>query len=497
MKRAFSLILVLAFLLGMTACGTTADPASVSPNETSAQETTSAQPEETTTEYGTPDLNFNGEKFTILEYVAESESWKMFFYHDILAESDSADPLVEAQFRRNTQVESELNVKLVTLPTGGSNRKAAHDMLYNFIMAGDKTADAAMIFAQNLKDMLAAGDMLVNLHDIDSLRLDASWWDQNEVAEFDLYGKLFCLAGDVSLYRFGSLLGIFFNKDMANELKLPDLYTTARDGKWTFDKMYEYSHTAARDLNGDGVMDKEDSFGLAGRGSNVTYYILASGERFSKRNEKGDVSIALNTQRVAGIIQDMIPFFNDMTTNSVSNKITGYSNAFAEYQMPMFKSNKILFNYQHLLTTIEMRDMDADFGLLPLPKYGDDQAEYYGALNTTFNSMFVVPVTNNRFEITGRVFDALGYYSQQYVTPAYIDQTVRYKTLRDEGAAEMLDVMLANTVYDVAMLYNWGNIQTNIESMGNSNSTDFASTYAGMEASIQAALANTVTALKK
>ena len=87
--------------------------------------------------------------------------------------------------------------------------------------------------------------------------------------------------------------------------------------------------------------------------------------------------------------------------------------------------------------------------------------------------------------MTADVLNAMGYYSQQYVTPAFIDTTVYNKALRDDDSAEMLDIILDNLFLDVSMLYNWGSLYTKISEMGTKANTNFASLYASIESNIQ------------
>ncbi|MBO5217989.1 MAG: hypothetical protein J6C52_01065, partial [Clostridia bacterium] len=98
--------------------------------------------------------------------------------------------------------------------------------------------------------------------------------------------------------------------------------------------------------------------------------------------------------------------------------------------------------------------------------------------------------TNSRLDMTGHVMDALGYYSKQLVTPAFIDTTVRSKSLRDEDSAEMLQIVLDTAVYDLATIYNWGSVRSTVCNIAESGV--FASTIASMEEAVKAEMAATM-----
>ena len=48
---------------------------------------------------------------------------------------------------------------------------------------------------------------------------------------------------------------------------------------------------------------------------------------------------------------------------------------------------------------------------------------------------------------------AMGYASYRYTTPKYFESTLKGYLAQDPQSAEMLDMMRANIVYDVAALY--------------------------------------------
>ena len=107
----------------------------------------------------------------------------------------------------------------------------------------------------------------------------------------------------------------------------------------------------------------------------------------------------------------------------------------------------------------------------------------------------VVPATNARLELTGHVLDAMGYYSQQLVTPAFIETTVLDKTLRDENSEAIIEMIYDTQVYDIALAFNWGSITGVVSNMINNNTTNFSSLYASSESAILAAMDKTMEEL--
>ena len=60
------------------------------------------------------------------------------------------------------------------------------------------------------------------------------------------------------------------------------------------------------------------------------------------------------------------------------------------------------------------------------------------------------------YEKSGIILEELAYYGKQMLTPAYYDQTLIGRSVRDEESIEMLDSIFATRVFDVGQYYNVG-----------------------------------------
>ena len=94
-----------------------------------------------------------------------------------------------------------------------------------------------------------------------------------------------------------------------------------------------------------------------------------------------------------------------------------------------------------------MRDMEYDFGILPFPKYTEEQDEYYSRL--CFYDAAVIPVTVPDLECSSIILEALSCDSYNNVVPAYKEEVLKSKFVRDEDSSQMLDIVLAHRVVDM------------------------------------------------
>ena len=490
MKHSLSAIsLMLVLLMAASACGasgTTADTTAA------AADTTTAAPETEPLDYTDPGVDYGGETFRFLDYKKATYKWQANGYSELYCLEENGEPINDAQYQRNRAVEEQLNIKLEPYTV-----EKPSDELQKFVLAGDDEVKAAYLISNSLVNLLNTENMLQDLSAIPTIDLSASRWNQSALETFTLGGEVKVATGDICLYSQFSPMMVFFNKQVAEEFKITDLYDLARSGKWTWDKCAEYCKMVAGDVNGDAVYDENDRYGMAEQLWIVGSLVTSADIDFTTREKDGSIKMTLNSPRMADFIEFIIPFLNDRQTNCVSQQFEGkYSNVFYDLHIPMFKDNQLLFNLQQLLIGFELRAMDTDYGLLPIPKFGEEQEDYCTPISPSWTTVISIPATNADTERTGVVIDALAFHSQQLVTPAYIDTTIRHKSLRDEDSAEMLEMILANMKYDIAQIYNWGSVYNNVNGLGTNNNANFASAWAGMESSVNAALEKTMEQFK-
>jgi len=496
MKRTTSLILLLSMLTALISCAADAPKSTETTSADTAEITTV---EETTAppEYIAPDIDYEGATFAVAanNWDGTIRTWLLATYCEIYAEEENGDPINDAVFFRNRKVEEELNVKLelFTIP-----KMSATSEIKNAILSGDDVFKFASPNGSSLPTFLSSEGMLTDLKAIETFDMSASWWDQNSVDEFDIFGTAYAVTGDFNFYGKGAPICNFFSKKLVEDLGLDSPYDAVNNGQWTIDKMFEYASAAAKDVNGDGQMVAlDDNWGIMFEGSSAIQFVRAADQRFSERDADGNIEIVINTEKTVSVVEKVVPFLRDKNTNLYATDHTSnYSDVFIQLFLPKFIDNGAMFYCNQVLVALNLRNMEADFGILPMPKYDEAQENYVSSQNTGWLTFVVVPITNGSLDMTGDVLNSLGYHSQQLVTPAFIDQTVMSKAIRDNESAAVLEMMYDSQIYDIAQYYNWGGVTGVITTLLSSNSTNFASQYASAEKSIQSALEATVELLR-
>ncbi|MCL2813367.1 MAG: extracellular solute-binding protein [Oscillospiraceae bacterium] len=442
---------------------------------------------------------YGGYKFTILGYDGKpTGTWQIAAISEIMAEQDTGEPLNDAVYKRNRDVEALYDIEFDIVPVTYPNRGDFAAKFTKAVLAGDDLFDAAFLLGDSLPAALSKKNTAFDLFSIPSLDLSKSWWDQNSVKAMSIGGRLSAVIGDVNLYSAIAPMAIFTNKKLMQDYSVGDLYQMVRDGKWTWDAMYGIAKQATKDLNGDGVIDKNDQVGFVTQYIYLQTAVTSAGEYLTPKNDEDIPVFEPNTERIAGIVDKVVPILKDKNTTVAAEDITaGYNNVFFDFIMPKFRDNEIMFHSNQLLFSFELRSMNADFAILPIPKYDENQKQYGAMVANAWATYTVIPVTCTDTERAGNVLSAMGYYSKQYVMPAYYDVTVTNKLIRDEDSMEMLDIILNNRILDLSYLYNWGEIGSLFGGISNSGKADtFVSQFEKAEAKINNAIQKTLDELE-
>ena len=154
----------------------------------------------------------------------------------------------------------------------------------------------------------------------------------------------------------------------------------------------------------------------------------------------------------------------------------------------MFKGGYSLFIFGGLWLVSDYRDSEVDFGILPAPKYNEEQDTYYSTYSYSNCTAYSVPITATDLEMIGDVMQALAVISKYTLTPAYYDVALEGKFLRDDESKDMIDLVLATRNYDLGSIFNWGNSFDMFHYLYAEKSTDFSSRFSANETVIKTAI---------
>lgn len=433
MKKQLFAMLLAALLLSstFTSCGgsTAETKDSTNVSENAVTDTTPVETDDPTRVPPAFTDNFNGQEYVILNgFYNEGK----YVNTDIYPEETTGDALNDAMYTRCVSTEEKLGC-VITVNDGTLAQIKSN------IAAGDDFAHMTFVDLTNIMSLVVQ-NYCIDLYDMPAIDLSKAWWDQNAEDKLSFAGHLFYTFNDTIFTQMDNARAIYFNKGLAEDLQLGDLYQVVKDGNWTIDEMQRMGTMAVADLNGDGMIKVGDD-----RVGTIMWGVVGIGELLltgceSEIMMQGD---------------DGIPYFYCFTDRftDVYETVLKFVKADDNYKdggVEPFMSGNSLFYGGTLASTAAMREMDTDFGILPSPKYTADQESYW---NVSPNAhALLVPVTVGDQQFAGTVMEELAYYSNVHMLSAYFDTMLKGKSARDEESAEMLDLIHDSISYVIKIV---------------------------------------------
>ena len=144
----------------------------------------------------------------------------------------------------------------------------------------------------------------------------------------------------------------------------------------------------------------------------------------------------------------------------------------------MFLNNQGLFYMAGLGGINGFRDMDVDYGIIPLFKYTEEETRYYATISPYSARFLGMPYHQEDVELNGKILETIGFYSASTVPEAYYEKTLNGKVVRDEESITMLQLLRESRVYDLGYFYQPGEINKNLIYRFRAADPNWASTYA-------------------
>ncbi|MCL2099400.1 MAG: hypothetical protein FWH24_03060 [Oscillospiraceae bacterium] len=417
-------------------------------------------------------LDFEGAEIRLMH----REEWDLWCY-EIAVEGETGDIVNDAVYHRNKTVEERLNVRIKPIPSPGGypwlDNDRFNDTVRNSVMAGSDDYDIIAGYAYFMP-VLASEGIFYNWNEVSHIKPGEPWWCAGYNDQMTIGGKMYFITGDIALSMLTNMFVMYFNKDAALELELENLYQTVLNGEFTIDKVSELIKDAYRDLNGNSRADADDMYGyITTTGNFVDMFYNAFDQPVIKKNRDGIPQLMMNTQKMINIIDKIYNFFYENDNVYAADEGTA-----GNLLVDTFTENRVLFMPGTLYTNEELRAMDSDYGILPLPKWDKDQADYYTTSQNSY-SLFSIPVTCTKIDTVGAAVEALCAESYRRVSPAYYEIALKTKYSRDEETSQMLDLIRAGITFDFGVLnsISLDNIQNIFRTLMTEKSRDFVSRY--------------------
>jgi len=453
MKKILCMLLAALMLVCMlTSC----------PEQGDNQETTGPQnnadsnvESETRVTLDVPDTRYDDQELCFLVR-DNNDEWSTL---EVFAENQTAesDNISNAVFERNDRILQAYGVTITEL--AGKHTNDHYSAISNEVAA--PTGDfQAIVSNTSGSASFATNGFLWNLNsdDIEYMDFEKPWWDTNMAKGMSIDDRLYFATGDLLTADNDATFCILFNKSIATDCKIPDLYALVENGTWTMDAFYSYEQLGVQDKDGDGKLayDK-DICGFAFTDDAPYCMLFAGGVTMCTKDDTDTPIYQLNV----GLAQDIadkghLIFAKDLTVdmNSVvsSAGITMYVTG-----QKTFGENHALFMCEVMQCVTRLRGYEADFGILPVPKFNEAQPDYYSMMHFTASCVSIPRSVNaEKVVMVNSIIEAMAYHSVDTLTEQYYEINLKTKGAKDEQSGPMIDKILSSRVCDLAYYYQWG-----------------------------------------
>ena len=484
-KRILCALLAACMMVPLASCGN-------APAETDAgeQDTAAVDTEKETTEEEArlatpddlPDADYEGSDFTILCY--GHTSWLMD------TEELNGDVVNDAIYNRNHNVAERFNSNIIF--DSAADYSTASSNVRNAVASGDDYYQlAAYHFIQMGADLLT--NTFMNLNDVPYINFEKPWWNDTTVNDMTYKGVTFIGVGYLGLSNVNSAYALFYNKGLAEEYSLPDVYEVVNEGKWTKDKMKEYAEVVQQDINGDGVKDTGDRYGMAfDLNGACDQFLWFFGKKIYTSQEDGTYKDTYYDEKLVDLINWLYDFsFNGNYT---------YTEASWNVSYPMFSAGNTLMVVGGIGGGLSYRELDLDYAIIPAPKWDEAQEEYITVSDGSSEAVAVVTTVQD-VERAGVLAEALTAEGWKIMLPAFYDTALKYKGTRDEQSVKILYMIVANVIYDFGYVFGGTSSSTGagfwIHKIFQTGSPDITSFYEGRRQAYEDNLNNVILAYEE
>ena len=484
MKHAYKAAALLLCILFCASCGN--DAGNVSAQESGNTTTeTALQTEDPYIDNLPADLDLGGYKVRILDG------------HSFDVEKEDGDIVNDTLYQRNRNIEERLNCTVECLDYSGSDVPwdTFQNVVKSSVLAGSDDYDAVSGNAWWASSLAMQG-IMANLQDAPHLELDAEWWPTEFLDGFSYKGNRYWLTGSMELAWIYEKMCIFYNERLWNTLYDEDIYTVVDNGGFTFDFINQVCNEVYQDINGNSKVDEDDRLGYVIKSdSNVGSYAVGAGVIFAPFDSEGVPYLKFIEDSTR--LESFWEKFVQIRTNKNVLNIKWAGSDTTIVNLGIFREGNLMFVQGYLShTTDQLRDMEDDYGILPMPKLDEAQENYLQVVSDRV-ALFGVPITvsDEGLNAVCAVFEAAAAEGYSTVIPTYYADALKNKYIRSEKSIEIIDMLSKNPVCDFGMQYYNLGIADFLK--GLSNTSGLASQLEKQKKTFESKLADMLSALEE
>jgi len=449
---------------------------------------------ETTTEFRyTTDLeerDLGGFKMTVIQ--RSEEDSPNFYEPGFYTAEQSGDMVRDEIYNRNMLLTEKYNFTVEEI--ANESRDTVDSKIISTVLAGDDTYDVVVMGPNYFAKYMQQG-LVIDLNTLDNFNFDAEWWYSDLNAGLSVDNFLPMTVGAHMLHCKNGLYMLLFNKNLAKDYGVDSnaLYQKVRDGQWTADEMIAtVNKVASKDLNGDGNIDHNDLYSFGTENYGIHTLTLGSGFLIASKDKDDIPTITMYNENNVEILNKYMQLFGDHNKTCVTQAIKGVDSVWTT-ATNMWKNGQMFMRMSDLGDG--MREIEYDYGVLPIPKYTESQDEYYHTASIWNAPVMGIPKTCSDADKTSYICEIMACESLNGLTDIFYENYLTTKLVRDDESIEMLKIVHGSLYFDVGSVFNWNSMLNILYTISQSGENNFASAYESKASGAEQALQKSLDAI--
>lgn len=431
MKRKLSALLAITMLSSaFVACGdTTVDNSNNSDTENNV--TSEQQSQETSIiSSSLPDVDLGGATLRVA-------TWSDLNGEGFYTDEENGEVVNDAVYEALGMVRDKFNATIEPIYYASSYNDVS-TYVPKQVQADDDTFDLIHGHSGKMWQLSTEG-YFQNIREMEYQDFSQPWWPTQLNDTYEINNKQYLFTSYFTYKILGDSVGLFMNKKIADDYKIEVPYDDVRNGTWTLDKFQKAVKEIYSDLDNNGSKSDADMYGFAAW--NKSSFQAAYSECY-KENDNGELTLDYDTEKLIGAIE----FLRNIFASD-----NGYIVEADFWDNSIFTEGRALFYYGSIgmMATADMRGNSFDFGIIPVPKYDENQTSYRTPCDT---HPWGIPVTVKDTETLSLLLEAYSSVGYNFVREKYFELALQNKYSRDDDSVEMLNIISDSVTCDLAVL---------------------------------------------
>ena len=385
-------------------------------------------------------LNYDGYEYIIAfpQPADGAMDYQVFDDGNVISKID------QAVYTRNRNIENRFGIKISGFVKGFSDTQVT-ELIPLCASGSDEFSIGMLAFTFSGIPWITSG-YAEDWNKVRYVDTDRIYWSQSMSDNVSIKGHSFIIQGKINWTSAMSTQVCFFNTNVAEDYGIENLYFDVDNGTWTFAKLKALAKGISEDLNNDSVYDENDRYGIIQSFYGGAYNWSIAADYTTVLSDSDGLTLNYDTVKFNNILE----YCYDLLYNDHTAYVEKFDYPSESKGVRIFFDDRALFMFTDLGHGDFFRGEQSDYGIIPTPKY-DEQQKKYCTTNDQWGLSCIISATARDKDRIGAITEALCALSGKLVYPVYYEEVLSERNTRDEESKKMLDLIFSNIVYDVGI----------------------------------------------